>query len=93
MQGGGADYRFLADPPDDDFERAWQAIRLVLPDFEDPQAASEILHTWPPNSPPPSRATLHRWFARAVERQLVCCEATKRRNAPYLYWLAEGEEG
>jgi hypothetical protein len=64
-----------------------------LSDFEDPQTASEILRNWPPNSPPPSRATLHRWLARAVERQLVVCEATNRRNAPYRYWLAEGEEG
>jgi hypothetical protein len=38
----------------------------------------------------PSRATLQRWLVRAVERQLVRCEATGRRNAPYLYWLAEG---
>jgi hypothetical protein len=89
----GADYRVLADPPDEDFDRAWQAIRLVLSDLEDPQTAAEILRAWPPDSPPPSRATLHRWLARAVERQLVCCEATDRRNAPYRYWLAEEEEG
>src|SRR5207245_10024560 len=77
----GADYRVLADQPDEDFDRGWQAIRLVLSDFEDPQTASEILYAWPPDSPPPSRATLHRWLARAVERQFVCCEATERRNA------------
>jgi hypothetical protein len=89
----GADYRVLADAPDEDFERGWSAIRLALSAFEEPQTAAEILRGWPPDSPPPSRATLHRWLARAVERQLVRCEATTRRNAPYRYWLAEGEEG
>jgi hypothetical protein len=89
----GADYRVLAEPPDEDFERGWPAIRLILSAREAPQTAADILRTWPPTSPPPSRATLHRWLARAVERQLVRCEATKRRNAPYRYWLVEGEEG
>jgi hypothetical protein len=89
----GADYRVLAEPPDEDFERGWSAIRRVLSAREAPQTAAEILRTWPPTSPPPSRATLHRWLARAVQRRLLRCEATKRRNAPYRYWLAEGEEG
>jgi hypothetical protein len=89
----GTDYRVVTDPPDEDFERGWSAIRLVLSDFEDPQTAAEILRAWPPASPPPSRATLHRWLARAVERQLVCCEASNRRNAPYRYWLEDGEKG
>src|SRR5262249_28341080 len=44
-------------------------------------------------SAPPSRATLHRWLARAVERQLVRGEATNRRNVPYRYRLAEGWPG
>jgi len=87
----GTDYRVAAEPPDEDFERGWSAIRLILSDFEAPQTASEILRTWPPNSAPPSRATLHRWLARAVERRLLCCEATNRRNAPYRYWLPAAE--
>ena len=45
----GTDYRVLADPPDEDFERGWSAIRLVLSDFEDPQTAAEILRAWPPD--------------------------------------------
>jgi hypothetical protein len=89
----GADYRVLAEPPDEDFERGWSAIRRILPELEAPQTAAEILRTWPPTSPPPSHATLHRWLARAVQRQLVGCEATKRRNAPYRYWLPEGKDG
>jgi hypothetical protein len=40
----------------------------------------------------PGRVTLHRWLARVVERQLVRCEATQRRNAPYRSGLAAGEE-
>jgi hypothetical protein len=88
----GADYRVLAEAPDEDFERGWAAIRLILSEFEDPQTAADILRAWPPDSAPPSRATLHRWLARAVERQLLGCEASERRNAPYHYWLAEGEE-
>jgi RecA-family ATPase len=62
----GADYRVIADPPDEEFERGWEAMRLVLSEFEDPQSAAEILRNWPPASPPPSRATLHRWLARGV---------------------------
>src|SRR5205823_11693856 len=85
----GADYRVLGDAPDEEFERGWQALRLVLSDFEAPQTAAAILRAWPPNAPPPSRATLHRWLARAVERRLLSCEATDRRNAPYHYLLAE----
>jgi hypothetical protein len=89
----GADYRVLADPPEEDFERGWSAIGLVLSAREAPQTSADILRTWPATSPPPSRATLHRWLARAVERQRVRCGPTKRRNAPYRYRLAEGEEG
>jgi AAA domain len=89
----GADYRVLTDPPDEDFERGWSAIRRVLSAGEAPQTAAEILRAWPATSAPPSRATLPRWLARAVQRQLVCCEATQRRNAPYRYWLVAGEEG
>jgi hypothetical protein len=89
----GADYRVLAEPPDEDFERGWSAIRLVLSARGAPQTAAEILRSWPAAAAPPSRATLYRWLARAVERQLVRCEATNRRNAPYRYGLAEGAEG
>jgi hypothetical protein len=85
-----ADYRVLAEPLDEEFERGWSAIHVALSEFEDPQTAAQILRAWPANSPPPSRATLHRWLARAVERELLCCEATDRRNAPYLYWLPVG---
>jgi hypothetical protein len=88
----GADYHVLADPPDEEFQRGWSAIHAILSDFEDPQTAADILRAWPPDSPPPSRATLHRWLARAVERQLVECEASDRRNAPYRYWLPDEEE-
>jgi hypothetical protein len=45
-----------------------------------------------PNFPPPSRATLHRWLARAVERQLLYCEAPARRNAHYRYRLSHAEQ-
>jgi hypothetical protein len=89
----GADYRVLTEPPDEEFARGWSAIRRVLSAGEAPQTAAEILRNWPAASAPPSRATLHRWLARAVERRLVRCEVTKRRNAPYRYWLADEEEG
>jgi hypothetical protein len=89
----GADYRVLPDMPDADFERGWSAIRQVLSDVEDPQTAAEILRAWPPDTAPPSRATLHRWLARAVERGLVRCEASDRRNAGYRYWVAAEGEG
>jgi hypothetical protein len=52
----GADYRVLAEPPDEDFERGWSAIRRVLSAREVPQTAAEILRTWPPTSPPPPAA-------------------------------------
>ncbi len=85
----GGDYRVLAEPPDPEFERGWSALRRVLLASPEPQPATAILHHWPPDCPPPSRATLHRWLARAVERQWLCCQASERRNAPYRYWLAE----
>jgi AAA domain len=85
-------YRILADEPDDDFQRAWSTLSLVLSTTPGPQTASEILRAWPPDSPPPSRATLHRWLARAVQSQLLCYEAGNRRNAPYRYWLSDPEE-
>jgi hypothetical protein len=88
----GADYQVLAETSDGEFDRGWSALRRVLSDFEDPQTAAAILRHWPADSPPPSRATLHRWLARAVQRQLLCSEASKRRNAPYHYWLPSAEE-
>jgi hypothetical protein len=88
----GKDYRVLPEPADEDFDRGWSAIRPILSDSDAPQTASAILSTWPPNSAPPSRATLHRWFARAVERQLLYYEATNRRNAPYRYRLPNAEQ-
>jgi hypothetical protein len=85
------DYRVLPDTLDPEFDRGWSAIRRVLVDFEDPQPAAMILRNWPADSPPPSRATLHRWLARAVEHQWLACETSERRNAPYQYWLADEE--
>jgi hypothetical protein len=86
------DYRVIADPPDEEFDRGWSSIRLILSDCADPQTAAAILHAWPPNSAPPSRATLHRWLARTVERRLLCCEATNRKYAPHRYWPPEVAE-
>jgi AAA domain len=88
----GRDYRVLTDPPDEDFDRGLSTIRLILSAYEEaPQTASEILRHWPPDCAPPSRATLHRWLARAVERRLLSYQTTNRRNAPYRYQLPEGE--
>jgi hypothetical protein len=87
----GTDYQVLAETLDVEFERGWPAIRQVLSDFDDPQTAAAILRHWPADSPPPSRATLHRWLARAVACQWPCCQASNRRNAPYLYWLPDVE--
>ena len=89
----GTDYRVIAEEPDEDFERAWSAICMVLSDYEDPQTATDIMRAWPAISAPPSRATLQRWLARAVQGQLLCYEATNRKNAPYRYWLREAEQG
>jgi hypothetical protein len=83
----GRDYRLLDESPDEDFDRGLSTIHLIPSACEDPQTASEILRHWPPDSPPPSRATLHRSLARAVERRLLSCESTNRRNAPYRYAL------
>jgi hypothetical protein len=84
----GRDYQVLPETTDVEFERAWSLIRQVLSDSEDAQAAAEILRRWPPASSPPSRATLHRWLGRGVERGWLSCEANSRRNAPYRYRLA-----
>jgi hypothetical protein len=83
----GRDYLVLPETFDADFERGWSAIRMVLADLEGPQTAATILRHWPADAPPPSRATLHRWLARAVEHQLLGWQASNRRNAPYQYWL------
>jgi hypothetical protein len=88
----GGDYRVLAEATDVEFERGWSAMRLVLSAGEAPQTAAAMLRNWPTHCPPPSRATLHRWLARGVERQWLCCEASSRRNAPYCYWLPQAEE-
>jgi hypothetical protein len=88
----GTDYRVLDEATDPEFDRGWSAIRRVLSAFEEPQTAPAILRHWPADVPPPSRATLHRWLARAVERQWLRYEASDRRNEPYRYWLPEAEE-
>jgi hypothetical protein len=78
----GRDYRVLAEPPDEDFDRGLSTIRLVLSAYEDPQTASEILRHWPPDSAPPSRAALHRWLARAVERRLLSYQVHQPKKRP-----------
>jgi hypothetical protein len=87
----GRDYRVLDETSDGEFDRGWSAIRQVLAASDGPQTAAAILRSWPADAPPPSRATLHRWLARAVERGWLCWEASSRRNAPYQYWLPEAE--
>jgi hypothetical protein len=77
--------------PVEEFDRGWSALRRVLSASDAPQTAAEILRIWPPDAPPASRATLHRWLTRTVERQVVRCEATNRRNAPYRYRLPEAK--
>jgi hypothetical protein len=91
LAADGSDYRVIPEPPDDDFDRAWSAIRMILSNSEDPQTAAEIQRAWPPNSAPPSRATLHRWLARAVDRGLLSFQTPTRRNAPYRYSLPHPE--
>jgi hypothetical protein len=88
----GGDYQVLAETSDGEFDRGWSALRGVLSEVEGPQTAAAILRHWPADSPPPSRATLHRWLARAVQRQWLCWEASNRRNAPYHYWLPPTKE-
>jgi hypothetical protein len=88
----GADYQVLAETSDGEFDRGWSALRRVLSAGEGPQTAAAILRHWPADWPPPSRATLHRWLARAVQRGWLCWEASNRRNAPYRYWLPPAEE-
>jgi hypothetical protein len=92
LSADGRDYQVLDETLDAEFERGWAAIQLVLSNFADPQTAAVIHRHWPADSAPPSRATLHRWLARAVEREWLCCEASSRRNAPYHYWLPDADE-
>jgi hypothetical protein len=89
----GRDYRVLDDTIDPAFDRGWSAIRRVLSELEPPQSAAAILRYWPADCSPPSRATLYRWLARAVERRWLCVEASERRNAPSYYWLPDAEGG
>ena len=65
-----------------------EALKL----FELLLTAAAILRHWPAEAVPPSRATLHRWLAGAVERGWLCWEADDRRNAPYRYRLPDPEE-
>jgi hypothetical protein len=89
----GRDYRVLDEAIDVVFERGWSAIRRVLSELEPPQNAAAILRYWPADCAPPSRATLYRWLARAVDRGWLCVEASERRNEPGDYWLPDAEEG
>jgi hypothetical protein len=89
----GRDYLVLDETIDPAFDRGWSAIRRVLSELEPPQSAAAILRYWPADCPPPSRATLYRWLARAVERRWLCAEAGARRNTPGSYWLPDAEEG
>jgi hypothetical protein len=92
LNSAADDYRVLPETTDVDFDNAWSAIRRVLSKSDAPQSAAAILRRWPPHLAPPSRATLHRWLARAVERNLLRCEPGARANAPYQYWLPETKE-
>jgi hypothetical protein len=85
-----ADYSVLDENYDEEFNQAWSAIHRVLSEHEDPQPARQILRNWPPDATLPSRATLQRYLARAVESGLLKCEVSPQRNAPYLYWIASG---
>jgi hypothetical protein len=76
------DYRLLTEPPDDDFARGWSALRLVFSASPVPLARPAILDRWPPASAPPSRATLARWLARAVELGLLICSGVGHRYDP-----------
>jgi hypothetical protein len=87
----GRDYRVLDETIDGAFDRGWSAIRRVLSELEAPQNAAAILLHWPAGSSPPSRATLYRWLARAVEHQWLRVEASQRRNAPCYYSLPDAE--
>jgi hypothetical protein len=89
----GRDYRILDETIDVAFDRGWSAIRRVLSELEPPQTAAAILRYWPADCSPPSRATLYRWLAQAVERQWLYMEAGEHRNAPGYYWLPDAEAG
>jgi hypothetical protein len=85
------DYRLLTEPPDDDFARGWSALRLVFTASPMPLGRPAIFERWPPAYAPPSRATLARWLARAVEHGLLLYSGAGHRYDPYLYRLAPNQ--
>ena len=91
LNADATDYVQVVETAPDEFERYYQALRMVLEDAPQKLTRGDILAEWPADFDKPSGTTLKTWLGRAVERGIIVCEGTGRKADPYRYFLQETE--
>ncbi len=77
------------DPDDDEFNRNWLVLRMVLEDAKQELTRQEILAQWPSTFPAPRPTTLWTWLDRAHKSGLIQCTGKGRRADPHRFFLAD----
>jgi hypothetical protein len=64
---------------------------MIFEDAPQQLTRQDILNEWPPDFDKPRLNTLRGWLDRAVERSLLACEGSGRKNDPFRYWFPQRE--
>jgi hypothetical protein len=92
LDEAGTDYHSRGDFAEEEFQRHWDELAVVLAGAEQPLTCRQIRADWPEQSPRPPQPSLSRWLARAQRGGLLRCSGHGRRNDPYHYWLPGQED-
>jgi hypothetical protein len=87
----GGDYLARGMAADEDFREHWEELAAFFASAPDKLTRRELRALWPIGRGAPSEHTLWRWLKRAVAENLLRCEGTGHRNAPFRYWTAARE--
>jgi len=87
----GTDYRGLGTVADAEYHAHWAQLEAFFATAPDKLTRRELRALWPSGPGAPSETTLYRWLDRAVKAQLLRCEGTGHKNAPFRYWLPARE--
>ncbi len=91
LDEAGTTYHLVPETAEDQFEAAWEPIRLVLAEAPQKLTRQDVLGEWPACFDRPDPVTVWRRLDRAREQGWVLCEGTGSKGDPFRYWLPERE--
>jgi hypothetical protein len=91
LDSSGTAYHLVSETAEDQFEAAWEPIRLVLAEATQKLTRQDVHAEWPAGLDRPDAITVWRRLDRAREQGWVQCEGAGSKSDPFRYWLPERE--